>query len=72
MILSTIHGDAFIFVFDFWGRSHEEVNILFKVGAKMRDVYDIAKFFIKNGTDSSPNTYGGNLKLQKPLVLTDF
>ena len=28
----------------------------------MRDVYDFAKFFIKNGADSSPNTYDGNMK----------
>ena len=34
----------------------------------MRDVYDFAKFFIKNGADSSPNTYDGNMKLQKLLV----
>lgn len=25
----------------------------------MRDVYDFAKFFIKNGADSKPNTYDG-------------
>ena len=36
----------------------------------MRDVYDFAKFFIKNGADSSPNTYDGNMKLQKLLSLT--
>lgn len=35
----------------------------------MRDVYDFAKFFIKNGADSTPNTYDGNMKLQKMLVL---
>lgn len=38
----------------------------------MRDVYDFAKFFIKNGADSRPNTYDGNMKLQKLLVLADF
>ena len=31
----------------------------------MRDVFDFAKFFIKNGADSMPNTYDGNMKLQK-------
>ena len=35
----------------------------------MRDVYDFAKFFIKSGADSIPNTYDGNMKLQKMLVL---
>ncbi len=38
----------------------------------MRDVYDFAKFFIKNGVDSMPNTYDGNMKLQKMLVLADM
>ena len=38
----------------------------------MRDVYDFAKFFIKNGADSSPNTYDGNMKLQKLLVFADL
>lgn len=38
----------------------------------MRDVYDFAKFFIKNGADSTPNTYDGNMKLQKMLVLADM
>lgn len=38
----------------------------------MRDVYDFAKYFIKNGADSFPNTYDGNMKLQKLLVLADF
>lgn len=38
----------------------------------MRDVYDYAKFFIKNGADSKPNTYDGNMKLQKLLVLADL
>ena len=34
----------------------------------MRDVYDFARFFIKNGADSKPNTYDGNMKLQKLLA----
>ena len=38
----------------------------------MRDVYDFAKFFIKSGADSMPNTYAGNMKLQKMLVLADM
>lgn len=38
----------------------------------MKDVYDFAKFFIKNGADSMPNTYDGNMKLQKLLVLADL
>lgn len=38
----------------------------------MRDVYDFAKFFIKNGADSMPNTYDGNMKLQKLLFLADL
>ena len=38
----------------------------------MRDVFDFAKFFIKNGVDSIPNTYDGNMKLQKMLVLANF
>ena len=38
----------------------------------MRDVYDIAKYFIKNHIDSNPNTYDGNMKLQKMLVLADM
>ena len=38
----------------------------------MRDVYDFAKFFIKNGADSTPDTYDGNMKLQKLLVLADL
>lgn len=38
----------------------------------MRDVYDFAKFFIKSGADSVPNTYDGNMKLQKMLVLSDM
>ncbi|MCC8051618.1 MAG: DUF4065 domain-containing protein [Clostridiales bacterium] len=38
----------------------------------MRDVYDFAKFFIKSGADTMPNTYDGNMKLQKLLVLADL
>lgn len=38
----------------------------------MRDVYDFARFFIKNGADSMPNTYDGNMKLQKLLVFANF
>lgn len=38
----------------------------------MRDVYEFAKYFIKNGADSMPNTYDGNMKLQKLLVLADL
>ena len=36
----------------------------------MRDVYDYAKFLIKSGSVSTPNTYDGNMKLQKLLVLS--
>lgn len=38
----------------------------------MRDVYDFAKYFIKKGADSKPNTYDGNMKLQKLLVLANL
>ena len=38
----------------------------------MRDVYDFAKYFIKNGADSMPNTFDGNMKLQKQLVFADL
>ena len=38
----------------------------------MRDAYDFARFFIKNGADSRPNTFDGNMKLQKLLVFADF
>ena len=38
----------------------------------MRDVYEYAKYFIKNGTDTNPNTYDGNMKLQKLLMLADL
>lgn len=38
----------------------------------MRDIYDYAKYFMKNGADSMPDTYDGNMKLQKLLVLADL
>lgn len=38
----------------------------------MRDVYEFARFFIKNGADSTPNTFDGNMKLQKLLVFADL
>lgn len=38
----------------------------------MRDVYDFAKYFIKIGADSKPNTRDGNMKLQKLLVFADL
>ena len=38
----------------------------------MRDVYDFVKFFMKNSAVSIPNTYDGNMKLQKLLVFADF
>ena len=38
----------------------------------MRDVYEYAKYFIKNGADTTPNTYDGNMKLQKLLMLADL
>ncbi len=38
----------------------------------MRDVYDFAKFFVKSGIDSMPNTFDGNMKLQKMLVLANM
>lgn len=38
----------------------------------MRDVYDYAKYFIKIGADSVPNSYDGNMKLQKLLVFADL
>lgn len=37
----------------------------------MRDVYEFAKYFIKNGMDTSPNTFDGNMKLQKMLVFAN-
>ena len=38
----------------------------------MKDVYEFAKYFIKKGLDSSPNTYDGNMKLQKMLVFANL
>lgn len=38
----------------------------------MKDVYDYAKFFIKKGLDSTPNTYDGNMKLQKLLLFANL
>lgn len=38
----------------------------------MRDVYEFAKYFIKNGYDSKPNTYDGNMKIQKLLVFSQL
>ena len=38
----------------------------------MRDVYDVAKYFIKNDANSFPNTYEGNMKLQRLLVFANM
>ncbi len=38
----------------------------------MKDAYDFAKFFMKSGADSKPNTYDGNMKLQKLLVFANL
>lgn len=38
----------------------------------MKNVCDFAEYFIKNGADSIPNTFDGNMKLQKLLVLVNF
>lgn len=38
----------------------------------MRDAYDFARYYLKKGADSVPNTYDGNMKLQKLLVLADM
>jgi uncharacterized phage-associated protein len=38
----------------------------------MRDVYDFAKYFIKNSADSSPNTCENNMKLQNLLALANM
>lgn len=38
----------------------------------MRDACEYAKYFMKNGADSVPNTFDGNMKLQRLLVLSDF
>lgn len=41
-------------------------------GLRMNRACDYAKYFIKNGADSAPNTFDGNMKLQKMLVLADM
>jgi uncharacterized phage-associated protein len=38
----------------------------------MQNAINYAKYFIKNGMDSSPNTFDGNMKLQKMLVFADL
>lgn len=38
----------------------------------MRDVYDYVTYFIKNGAESLPNTYDGNVKLQSLLVFANM
>lgn len=38
----------------------------------MKDVYAYAKYLLKKGADSTPNTFDGNMKLQKLLVFADF
>ena len=38
----------------------------------MKDVYDVAKYFIKNDADSFPNTYEGNMNLQSFLVFANM
>lgn len=38
----------------------------------MRDVYEVAKYFIKNDADSLPNTNEGNMKLQSLLVFANM
>lgn len=38
----------------------------------MRDVYDVAKYFINNDADSFPNTCEGNMKLQSLLVFANM
>ena len=38
----------------------------------MRDVHDVAKYFFKNGVNSSTNTYEGNMKLQSLLVFANM
>lgn len=38
----------------------------------MKDVYDYARYFIKNGYDTNPNTFDANMKLQKLLVFADL
>ncbi len=38
----------------------------------MKDVYEYAKYFMKNGADTTPNTFDGNMKLQKLLVFANL
>ena len=38
----------------------------------MSDVFDYAKYFIKQDLDTQNNTFDGNMKLQKLLVLADL
>ena len=38
----------------------------------MGKALDYAKYFIKGGFDSNPNTYDGNMKLNKLLVFADL
>ena len=38
----------------------------------MKDVYDVAKYFIKNDADSFPITYEGNMKLQSLVVFANM
>jgi uncharacterized phage-associated protein len=38
----------------------------------MRDVYEYAKYLIKNKLDTNPNTYDGNMKLQKLLFFANM
>lgn len=38
----------------------------------MRNVYDVAKYFINNDADSFPNTCEGNMKLQSLLVFANM
>ncbi len=38
----------------------------------MRNVYEFAKYFIKTKLDTNPNTYDGNMKLQKLLFFANM
>lgn len=38
----------------------------------MRDAFDYAKYFIKNGSGFAKNTFDGNMKLQKLLTFANF
>lgn len=38
----------------------------------MRDVYDYVRYFMKNGADSKPDTFDGNMKLQKLLTFANM